>query len=271
MSQPRRNPLSLRPLHGCRIVVTRAREQGGDLVQALERLGAEVVFTPVIRIEAFTDLEPLRLALAHIAAYRWVAFTSQNAVRIVCDRLPTWGYAAAPTFGQTSVAAIGPATAAALAERGIRVDLVPPGYVADSLVEALAQRGGLAGARVLIPRAEGARDALPEGLRRLGAEAHVILVYRTVAAPGDGTALAREILAGRIDVVTFTSSSTVHHFVTLVGADAARSGRYGAAVIGPITAATARDYGLPVVLEAVEYTTAGLVAALEQYFRERAR
>jgi uroporphyrinogen-III synthase len=240
-------------------------------VQALERLGAEVVFTPVIQFEPFADLEPLRLALAHIADYRWVAFTSQNAVRVVCDQLPAWGYAAAPTFGRTLVAAIGPATAAALAERGIRVDLVPQGYVADSLVEALAERGGLAGARVLIPQADGARDALPEGLRRLGAEAHVIPVYRTVAAPGDGAGLAREILAGRIDVVTFTSSSTVHHFVRLVGADAARSGRYGAAVIGPVTAATAREYGLRIVLEATEYTSEGLVAALAQYFRETAR
>jgi uroporphyrinogen-III synthase len=271
MSQPRRKSLSRGPLQGRRIVVTRARPQGGDLVRALERLGAEVVFTPVIHIEAFTDLEPLRLAIAHIADYRWVAFTSQNAVRIVCDQLPAWGYAAAPTLGQTSVAAIGPATAAALSERGIRVDLMPPGYVADALVEELARRGGLTGARVLIPRAERARDALPEGLRRLGAEAHVIPVYRTVAAAGDGAALAQQILAGRIDVVTFTSSSTVHHFVTLVGANAARSGRYGAAVIGPITAATARHYGLPVVLEAAEYTTAGLVAALAQYFGEGAR
>lgn len=234
-------------------------------MRALEDRGAVAVLAPTIRIEPLSDLEPLHRALAQLAAYRWTVFTSQNAVQVVCARLPTWGLDPS-IFVATRVAAIGPATAKALAARGVRVDLLPRGYVAESLVEALAASGDLRGTRILIPRAESARDALPEGLRAGGSEVDVIPVYRTVAAGGDGAALARELRDGAIDVVTFTSSSTVHQFVTLVGKEAAASPRYAAAVIGPVTAGTAREYGMPVTIEATEFTTAGLVDALVRHF-----
>lgn len=253
------------PLSGRRIVVTRAREQAGELVRELEARGATVVRAPTIRLEVLRDLEPLRRSLARLAGYRWVVFTSQNAVQVVFDALPAWRYSPSG-FAGTRIAAIGPATAHALAARGVRVDLVPEGYVAESLVAALASRGDLTGARILIPRAQAARDTLPEGLRALGAEVEVIPVYRTEAELGDGPTLAEEILAGRIDAVTLTSSSTVHAFVKAVGREAAGCGRYRAAVIGPITARTAREYGLDVPIEAREYTTAGLVAALVRYY-----
>jgi uroporphyrinogen III methyltransferase / synthase len=256
------------PLRGRRVVVTRARAQAVDLAEALEAQGAEVLVAPTIRIEPLpaATLGALRAALGALARYRWVVFTSQNAVRVVLDRMAGWGIAAG-ALGQVPVAAIGPATAAALAEGGITAELVPPRFVAEAVVEALAARGGLGGgARILVPRALEARDALPEGLRALGAEVEVIPVYRTVTAEGDGQGLARELLAGRIDVVTFTSSSTVRHFVKLVGADAATCGRFAAAVIGPITAKTAREVGVPVVVEAAEYTVPGLVDALLRHF-----
>ena len=253
------------PLAGRRIVITRAREQAGELVQALAALGAEVVAAPAIRIEALADLEPLRVALANVGRYGWVVFTSQNAVQVVFEQLPGWGHGSSH-FAQARVAAIGPATGDALAVHGVRVDVLPDGYVAEALVAAIASQGDLHGARVLIPQAEVARDTLAEGLRKLGAVVDVIPVYRTVPALGDGAALAREILAGRIDAVTFTSSSTVHSFVQSVGTEAATSGQYRAAVIGPITAATARGYGLPVAIEAVEHTAAGLVDALARHF-----
>jgi uroporphyrinogen-III synthase len=253
------------PLSGRRIVVTRAREQAGELVRELEARGAAVVCAPTIRVEVLRDLEPLRRALAHLADYRWVAFTSQNAVQVVLDALPGWGQSPR-VFGVTRVAAIGPATGSALTARGVRVALLPEGYIAESLVAAFAARGNLAGARILIPRAATARDALPEGLRALGAAVDVVPVYRTVAELGDGPMLAQEILAGRIDAVTLTSSSTVHAFVQAVGREAAASGRYRAAVIGPITAGTAREYGLQVEIEGREYTTAGLVAALVRFY-----
>ena len=265
MSRASQPPGSVRPLFGRRIAVTRARAQAAELVRQLEALGAEVVSAPAIRIEALKDLEPLRRALSRLAEYRWVVFTSQNTVQVVFDRLGEWGVSP-HEFAERRVAAIGPATADALAARGVRVDLLPEGYVAESLVEALAGQGDLEGARVLVPRAETARDALPDGLRARGAVVDVIPVYRTLPVLGDGAAFADEILAGRIDVVTFTASSTVRHFVESVGREVAASGRFRGAVIGPITAATAREYGIPVTIEAVEYTTDGLVDALVQHF-----
>jgi uroporphyrinogen III methyltransferase/synthase len=253
------------PLAGRRIVITRAREQAGELGRALAALGAEVVTAPAISIEPLADLEPLRVALANLGRYRWIVFTSQNSVQVVLDRLPAWGHA--PNhLGKARVAAIGPATGQALSARSVPVEVLPEGYVAESLVEAIASQGDLHGARVLIPQAEIARDTLAEGLRKLGAKVDVIPVYRTVPSLEDGAALARAILAGRIDAVTFTSSSTVHSFVQGVGAEAATCGRYCAAVIGPITAATARGQGLPVAIEAVEHTAAGLVDALARHF-----
>lgn len=256
------------PLAGRRIVVTRAREQAGDLVRALEARGAEVVLAPVIRIAPLPDTGALRHALEHLAEYRWIVFTSQNTVQVVGERLAAWGLPAG-TLGRARIAAIGPATAAALGAHGLTVEVLPEGFVAESLVAAIGSRGDLHGARILLPRAEQARDALPEGLRALGAAVEVIPVYRTEPAmgAGEGKALAREILAGRIDVVTFTASSTVHEFVRAVGRDAAAAGRFAAAVIGPITAETVRGYGLPVLVEAAEFTTAGLVDALERHFR----
>jgi uroporphyrinogen III methyltransferase/synthase len=269
MSRASQTPGSARPLVGRRIAVTRAREQAGELVRELEALGAEVVSAPTIRIEPLADLAPLRAALTRLHEYRWLVFTSQNAVQIVFDRLAEWGVSP-DDFGGRRIAAIGPATADSLVARGVRVDVMPAGYVAESLVEALASECDLRGARVLLPRAESAREALPEGLRARGAVVDVIPIYRTLPALGDGAALADEILAGRIDVVTFTASSTVRHFVESVGREAAASGRFGGAAIGPITAATAKEYGIPVVIEALEYTTNGLVDALVRYFGGKA-
>jgi uroporphyrinogen III methyltransferase/synthase len=270
--QPHMPPPSPRstggPLAGRRIVVTRAADQAGDLVRALEARGAEVVVAPVIRIEPLEDTRALRRALEHLADYRWIVFTSQNTVQVVGERLTAWGRGPALLAG-ARIAAIGPATAAALSAHGLTVEVLPEGYVAESLVAAIASRGDLHGARILLPRAEKARDALPEGLRAHGAVVEVIPVYRTGPALGqrEGAALAGEILAGRIDVVTFTASSTVHEFVRAVGRDAVEKGRFAAAVIGPITAETVRGYGLPVLVEAAEFTTAGLVDALERHFQ----
>ena len=264
--QPRMTAASqLQPLAGRRIVVTRARAQADELAGALTALGAEVIAAPVIRIEPLPDLTPLRAALADLSRYSWIVFTSRNTVDVVCDRLAGWGVATA-AIAARPVAAIGPATAAALAERGIAPALVPPKFVAESVLVALAERGSLQGARVLLPRAEQARDALPDGLRALGAVVDVIPVYRTVAETTDGAELATQLAAGRVDVVTFTSSSTVQHFVELVGRDAAVGSRYAAAVIGPVTAATARELGLPVAIEATEYTAPGLVQAMIRHF-----
>ncbi len=239
-------------------------------MQALEALGAEVVAAPTIRIEPLADLEPLRAAFTQLARYAWLVFTSQNTVHVVCDRLAEWGLATSD-LARAAVAAIGPATAQALERRGVTPALVPEQFVAEAVVAALAARGDLAGKRVLLPRARDARDALPDGLRALGAVVDVIPVYETVGEAGDGSGLAADILAGNIDAITFTSSSTVRHFVDLVGPEAAASGRFAAAVIGPVTAATARELGIGVAVEADEYTAPGLVKALVRYFGERGK
>src|SRR5437016_1753289 len=158
-------------LQGRRIVVTRTREQAGDLVRALEDRGAVTVIAPVIRIQPLENLGALRAALTGLSAYRWVVFTSQNAVQIVFDRLVAWGLTPR-VFAPTSVAAIGTATAEALTVRGVVPALVPEEFVAEALAEALIQhsRGSLVGARVLIPSAEDAREVLATTLRQHAAE-----------------------------------------------------------------------------------------------------
>lgn len=255
------------PLAGRRIAVTRARAQAGELVQALEALGAEIVSAPTIRIVPLADLAPLRAALTRTPPYDWIVFTSQNTVQVVCDGLAGWGLAPRDV-ARAAVAAIGPATAAALRRYGVTPNVVPEKYVAEAVVAALDARGACRDKRILLPRAREARDALPEGLQARGAIVDVIPVYETVRETGDGRGLAAAILGRKIDAVTFTSSSTVGGFVDLVGRDAATSGRFAAAVIGPVTARTARDLGIDVVVEAEEYTTAGLVDALVRYYGE---
>jgi len=248
-------------LEGRRIVITRAREQAGDLARALEAHGAAVVVAPVIRIEPLPQLGPLRAALAGLSAYRWVVFTSQNAVQIVFDRLLAWGLGPR-AFAGTPVAAIGTATGEALTQRGVVPALVPDEFVGEALADALGARGGLAGSRVLIPSAEDARDALATGLKEHGAVVDVVPVYRTVRADTDLTELAAELVGGEVDAVTFTASSTVRAFVDLVGRRAATSGRFAAVVIGPVTGRTARELGLADVIEAEPHTVTGLVDAL---------
>lgn len=259
--------LMTRGLQGRRIVVTRAREQALDLVCGLEDHGAEAIVAPVIRIQPVENLAALRAALSGLSAYRWVVFTSQNAVQIVLDRLVAWGLTPR-VFSTTSIAAIGSATADALRIRGLAPALVPGEFVAEALVAALiaATAGSLAGARVLVPSAEDVRDVLGAGLRHHGATVENIPVYRTVPVQDDFGPLAAELAARRIDAVTFTSSSTVKSFVNLVGAETATSGRFVSATIGPVTAGTARELGLRDVIEAEPHTIPGLVDSLVRRF-----
>lgn len=248
-------------------MVTRAREQAADLVRALQDVGAEAIVAPVIRIQPLENLGPLRAALTSLSGYRWVVFTSQNAVQIVLDRLVAWGLTPR-VFASTSVAAIGSATAESLRSGGLNPALVPDEFVAEALVDALVGMSGasLRGARVLVPSAEDAREVLAEGLRRHGATVENIPVYRTVPVEDDIAGLGPEIAARRIDAVTFTSSSTVRSFVRLVGPETATSGSFVAATIGPITAGTARELGLRDVIEAEPHTVPGLVESLVRKF-----
>ncbi len=239
--------LQRRPLHGLHVLVTRAGPQASGFADRLQQAGAEVTSVATIDIQPLDARADARLG--DLGQYDWIAFTSANGVAAFAQLLNELG---AP-FPSARLAAIGPETAAAIREAGHRPDLVPEQFVAESLADALP-----APARVLVPRAVGARDALPDRLRQRGSTVDVLELYRAVAPAGLAAALTRVLRD--VDVVTFTSSSTVRHFVQAVGHDLPPQARV--ACIGPITAATARDAGLPVAIIAEEYTTQGLVDAL---------
>jgi uroporphyrinogen-III synthase len=254
------------PLQGRRIVVTRARAQAGDLLAGLRALGAEPLACPAIAIAPPLSYAPLDAAVARLAGYDWLLFTSVNGVAAFAARRGRLG--AQPAPDGLRVGAIGPATAEAARAAGLAPTFVPDTYVAEAI---LAQIGDVAGRRILLPRAERARPVLAAGLRARGALVDEVTAYRTVPDAG-GAALIADLRAGAIDAITFTSSSTVRFFWEgLAGqmepADLAAAPRRPAILcIGPITAATARALGLPVDAVAEPYTIAGLLDALTRWF-----
>jgi uroporphyrinogen III methyltransferase/synthase len=236
------------PLFGRRIVVTRAAGQAGALSTRLEALGACVIEIPTIEIQPAADAAPLDRAIAKLASYDWLIFTSANGVRFFLDRLDR--SAADLRSLRARICAIGPATRAAIEALHLKVDLMGQEYVAESLLEAFAGED-LAGKRVLLPRAAVARDVIPEELARRGAHVDVVEAYRT-AAPEGGA----ELPAG-VDFVTFTSSSTVQNFVSMFGAGGVKG-----VSIGPVTTRTARALGVEIAAEANPFTVDGLVDAV---------
>jgi uroporphyrinogen III methyltransferase / synthase len=259
-------PDSPRPLDGRTIVVTRAAAQAQRFTQLLEAAGARVMEAPAIVITPPASWEPLDAALDALDTFTWVIFTSVNGVAMVDRRLPARGLAWSALAGRR-VAAIGPATADALGEHGVRADLVPHEYRAEGLLARL--RGVITPAdRVLLPRAAATRDVLVTGLRRLGAQVTEVPAYATRRAEA-GTARLREALAaGTIDAVTFTSSSTARNFAELFTEDERREWLTRAIVasIGPITAATAAEYGMQTDVMPSEYTIPALARALAEHF-----
>jgi uroporphyrinogen III methyltransferase/synthase len=247
--------LERRPLHGRRVVVTRARAQASGLAATLRGLGAEVVELPAIRIEPRTGSEEVRRAAAEIGAYSLICLTSPNGVRLLFEALAAAGLDAR-ALGGVTVAAIGPGTARALAELGIAADIVPERFVAEALVEAL-EGVEVAGRRVLVARAAEARDLLPEALRERGAEVDVVALYETVRETPAPEAVEA---AQGADYVTFTSSSTVRNLTEALGDRFPGNARVVS--IGPITSEAARAAGLEVAVEAERHDVDGLVAAL---------
>lgn len=218
---------------------------------------------PTIRIAQARHDDGLRHSIRHLSEYDWLVFTSANGVRQFWDLLEEEG-AGTEGLVELRVAAIGPGTAAELERHGVRPDLVPDRYVAESVAEALIARG-IRGRRILLPRAAGAREVLPERLRGAGARVDHRVAY--VSEPDrDGIArLREEIAGGRLDMVTFTAASTVRFFVERAGAEA---GRARVATIGPITAEAVRRAGLDVDVVASEYTIPGLVEAICDFYRK---
>ncbi|MCL5883598.1 MAG: uroporphyrinogen-III C-methyltransferase [Actinobacteria bacterium] len=274
-----------RPLFGKRVVVTRSRSQASDLVAALAAAGAVPVEFPTIKVTGPDDgYKALDAAIATMrdgvaaegvagegsaaqgaagngVAYDWIVFTSVNGVEQFFERLDLAGDVR--DLKGIKLGAIGPATAASLARHCLRIDFVPAEYRAEAVLEGLLERGA-AGARVLIPRAREAREVLPEKLAEAGAQVEVVNAYETVLDDSGSQEMREMLLSGEIDIITFTSSSTVKNFVKLLEDFdfQALPGSVTIACIGPVTAETARDLGLRVDLVAGEYTIPGLVKAL---------
>lgn len=278
------------PLHGKRVLVTRTRDQAGVLSDNLSAVGAQPVELPVIRIVPPDDWSPLdRMlhALVEHSVYDWLIFTSANGVKMVMERMRALGLEPGALAG-VRIATIGPATAAALAQQGLFATLIPDEYIAESVAEALRRETerreeSLVGKRIVLARAAEAREVLITELERAGAQVEVIVAYRTLPVE-QSDERGHEVIAlfrqRRLDILTFTSSSTVRYFMQWLSQAApdivteltssSRQPDYPLiACIGPVTARTARNYGLYVGIEAREFTIAGLVEALINYEENR--
>jgi uroporphyrinogen III methyltransferase/synthase len=250
-----------RPLFGRAVLVTRAREQASELRQRLEALGAAVIELPAIAIE------PVDFDVPPLERYRWLVFTSANGVQAFFERGLVPAGLDVRALAGVRIAVIGPGTAAALAVRGMQADLVPERFVAESLLEAFPPPGA-DGERVLLARADRARDVLPAGLSERGYEVDVLAVYRTVTGTPDPHTVER-VRRGDVDALTFTSSSTVTNLCDLLGG--VPDPQPLVASIGPVTSKTAEERGFRVDVEAMEHTIDGLVDALLRAFAATGR
>lgn len=264
MRQPR-----VQPLAGRRIVITRRREQARELRAALQKRGAMVVELPTIALAAPRSWQPLDDAIRRLESYDWVMFTSANGVESFWRRLAQQRKNAR-ALRSARIAAIGPATSAALRRHGARAAVVPDDYRAEGLIRAFAKERWR-GKRVLLARASTAREVLPQALRRRGARVDVVAAYRTVVPATSRKKARRSFRQRKPDAITFTSSSTVKNFFALLGRREAQRvlAEVAVASIGPVTSRTARALGLRVAVEAKRYTIPGLVQALETYFNAR--
>ena len=259
------NWFETRPLFGRRIVVTRTRAQAGALSAQLRALGADVFELPTIRIEPPTDAREFAELVQDVHAYDWLVFTSPNGVTAFFDMFFKL-YNDARSIGGVRIAAIGPATAAKVREYHLAVDLQPAEYVAEAVVAEFAKEGSVENQRILIARAEQARDVLPNQLTKLGDIVDVAVAYRTVAETDDVSGGIERFRAEGADLITFTSSSTAEHFMAL---KLPLPPELKTASIGPITSQTMRDLGLSVDVETKTYDIPGLVAAIRAFYTGR--
>ena len=261
----RLNWFERKPLFGRRIVITRPRAQAAEFAEALEAAGAEVIPFPTIDTAPPPSLAALDVALRRAGDFDWVIFTSANGVRVFFERLQVLG-TDVRDWHRAHFAAIGPQTARAVQRYGVRVDTVPDEYRAEAVVAALSQIG-VAGKRILLPRAAGARAVLPQQLREHGATVEDVATYTTVLPRVNAQELRQWLASGAVDLVTFTSSSTVHNFVTLLNGDIADLlRRVTIGCIGPVTAETARNYGMHVAIQPQSYTIPAFVDASVQFY-----
>jgi uroporphyrinogen III methyltransferase/synthase len=256
-------------VRGKKILITRSRDQSAQFATKLKNLGAEVIEYPTIEILPPRSWKGVDRAINGLKSYDWIIFTSTNGVNFFFlrlkergkdDRLPS----------SLKVCAIGPATAKKLKEKGIRVTSMPKEFVAEGILKSFKKRN-LHGKRILLARAKKARDILPKGLRKMGTEVDVVETYRTVKPRGGSKRLRKLLLKGSIDVLTFTSSSTVNHFVELLKGEDLKKllKNIVIACIGPVTARTVKDWGLKVQIQPKKYTIPALTQAIAEYFAKK--
>ncbi len=250
-----------KPLLGKGVVVTRAREQASGLVDILGSKGACVYEFPTISVEHIGDYADVEVAILGLAGYDWLVFTSVNGVKFFWEQLEIIGLDTR-ILGGIQVAAIGPATADALRQKGVNPDFIPEKYVAEHVVDGLLKKG-IQGSKVLIPRARVAREVLPEKLREAGCDVQVLPVYETRLAGSDVEEVRAAMKAGKVQYVTFTSSSTVQNFFELMPPEEFKT-YVGVKIasIGPVTSTTIHEYGFTVDVRPEEYTIPGLVDEL---------
>jgi uroporphyrinogen III methyltransferase/synthase len=257
------------PLFGKRILVTRSREQASDLSERLRELGGIPLEFPTIEVIPPEKWDDVDHCSSRIMTYDWIIFTSVNGVKFFLDRFFALGLDVRDLKGPR-ICAIGPRTAEALQALKLKVDFIPSEYRAECIFEGL-KRESLNGKKILIPRARVARDVLPEELRKAGALVDIVETYRTVRPEGQVENIHDLLTKKAVAALTFTSSSTVSHFVEMMGTKDAKELTSGAAVasIGPITAERARSLGIETTIMPREYTIPALVEALVEYFREK--
>jgi uroporphyrinogen III methyltransferase/synthase len=260
------NWFETKPLFGRGIVVTRPEKQSGELASLLSEEGARVIHFPTIEIVPPKSFDDLDRALERIEDYDWIIFTSANGVRFFFDRLCVAGKDVRDLKG-IKICTIGPATKAAIEKRGIPVDIVPEEFISEGVVAALKGQD-MEGARVLLPRAEVARDVIPESLKKLGARIDVAVAYRTVSSGRDWKELEQLIEEGKVEVITFTSPSTVNNFMTIMGEGLNLPENIRIACIGPVTEKAAQKAGLRVDIVQGPYEITGLVSAMKEWFEK---
>jgi len=262
------NWFETKPLFGKRIIITRARAQASGLLARLADLGAECIEFPTIEIIPPESFDNLDRSIENLKQYSWLIFTSVNGVKTFFERLGEQGKDTRDLKG-IRIGVIGPKTAEAIRERGVLPDLVPGEYRAEAILDELKPLG-IKGKRILIPRAAEAREVLPEELARMGARVDIVVAYRTRRPDSPMEEIEELLREGLIDMVTFTSSSTVSNFLTMLESKGEEIGEWmgnvAVACIGPITAEAARKRGLRVTLVAKEYTIEGLLESIVQYY-----
>ena len=253
-------------VRGKKILVTRAREQSADFANRLKKLGAEVIAFPTIEVVPPIRWNELDRAIDQLKSYDWILFTSANGVHFFWQRLKE--RRKSPHLPPSlKVCAIGPATAKKLKEKGVPVHYIPKAFIAESILEGFEKKS-IKGKKIILARAKKARDILPKGLRKMGAEVDVVEAYRTIRPRGGSKKLKKILKDREMDVIAFTSSSTVNHFAELLKKEDLKKLLKGIAIacIGPVTARTAKEWGLKTQIRPRQYTIPALTRAIAEYF-----